>query len=191
MPARKWFNYPRPGISFPGALGSNTGAGTCRQLVDRFVNMLPENTDIVAGINQSGAMLAGATAMLAGSGFMGIRSVDALHPDLARSLAENYHVAEGLAVLRGLVVARRTVAIMDDVLMTGETAIAAARLLTSLGARVELALFVFEVEGMGGFAALEAEGIGVHTLQVLPQPPDPKRLDEALAFTAPYVHRPL
>jgi adenine phosphoribosyltransferase len=191
MPSRKWLNYPRPGMGFPGALGSNTGAGTCRQLIDRFVNMLPENIEIIAGINQTGAMLAGATAMLSGAGFMGIRSVDALHPEIARSLAENYHVAEGLAVLRGLVVARKSVAIIDDVLMTGETAIAAARLLTSLGARVELALFVFEVEGKGGFAALEAEGIGVHSLQVLPQPPDPRRLDEALAFTAPYVHQPL
>ncbi len=191
MPSRKWFDYPRPGMSFPNALGSNTGAGTCRQLVDRFVNMLPENTDIIAGVNQTGAMLAGASAILSGAGFMGIRSVDAIHPDIARSLAQNYHVAEGLAVLRGLVVARKTVAIIDDVLMTGGTAIAAARLLTTLGARVELALFIFEVEGMGGFAALEAEGIGVHSLQVLPQPPDPRRLDEALAFTAPYVHRSL
>ena len=50
----------------------------------------------------------------------------------------------------------REVAIVDDLLATGGTALAAARLVERLGARVLAALFLVELVGLGGRERLEA-----------------------------------
>ena len=51
------------------------------------------------------------------------------------------------------------VAVVDDLLATGGTASATARLVEQLGATVEAMLFVIELEGLGGREALAGRGV--------------------------------
>ena len=58
------------------------------------------------------------------------------------------------------------IAIVDDLLATGGTAAAAARLVTRIGGRVTAMLFVIELTGLGGRQALADHPI--HSLMELP-----------------------
>ena len=56
------------------------------------------------------------------------------------------------------------VAIVDDLLATGGTAVAATELLRKAGARVDRAAFVIDLPDLGGAARLRDSNIEVHTL---------------------------
>ncbi|MGL4441280.1 MAG: phosphoribosyltransferase family protein [Bosea sp. (in: a-proteobacteria)] len=186
MLQRKWLDYPKPSAAYPGASTDNADEGSCRQLIDQFAARLPPNIDVVAGIDTGGGVLAGALAMHAKTGFVVVRKIDSLAVDLLRNLENSYHLGDGLVIARGLNLTGKTIVLIDDVLVSGNTGIAAASLLVRLGASVRQALYTFEIDGQGGRQKLEAVGLSVTSLAVLPAPTDPSRLDEALAYTAPY-----
>ncbi|MEM8725686.1 MAG: phosphoribosyltransferase family protein, partial [Pseudomonadota bacterium] len=56
------------------------------------------------------------------------------------------------------------VVIVDDLIATGGTAMAAAELLRTAGASVEHALFVIDLPDLGGAAKLRGAGLDVRTL---------------------------
>ncbi|MEC8771217.1 MAG: phosphoribosyltransferase family protein, partial [Pseudomonadota bacterium] len=56
------------------------------------------------------------------------------------------------------------VAIVDDLLATGGTALAATELLRKAGARVEDAAFVIDLPDLGGSGKLARQEVVVHTL---------------------------
>lgn len=64
----------------------------------------------------------------------------------------------------GAVRTGQKVAIVDDLIATGGTALAAAQLLRLAGAQVEQALFVIDLPDLGGATALTAAGIEVTAL---------------------------
>jgi adenine phosphoribosyltransferase len=187
MLQRKWLDYPRPGTRYPGTEGNNATAASCRQLAEQFAAKLPKDTDIVAGID-TGSAIAGATAMLGNTGFVVIRKIDTLATELLRNLGIAYHMGEGIVLPRGLEIKGKNIVLIDEVMVSGNTAVAVAKLLTGLGASVTCALFTFEIDKQGGRQKLEAIGIKTIALATLPAPADPSRLDEALAYTAPYRH---
>jgi adenine phosphoribosyltransferase len=185
MLQRKWLDYPRPGTRYPGTDGDNASAAGGRQLIELFVAHLPPGTDIVAGIDTGGA-IAGATAMLGNTGFIVVRKIDSLAADLLRSLGTSYHLGDGIVVPRGLDLKGKTIVLIDEVIVSGNTAVATTHLLRRLGASVTCALFTFEIDGQGGRQNLDAVGVRTIALATLLAPPDPSRLDVALAHTAPY-----
>jgi adenine phosphoribosyltransferase len=58
----------------------------------------------------------------------------------------------------------QSVILIDDLIATGGTAVAAAKLLQGLGAHVEAACFVIDLPDLGGRAKLESLGVPVRTL---------------------------
>ena len=64
-----------------------------------------------------------------------------------------------LAVAEG-----QKVAIVDDLLATGGTALAATELLRKAGAREEDAAFVIDLPDLGGSGKLARQEVAVHTL---------------------------
>jgi adenine phosphoribosyltransferase len=81
-------------------------------------------------------------------------------------LAEQYQLEYGTAILEipadGIALRGRDVVIIDDVLATGGTLGAAARLLTHAGANVTAAAVVVELAALGGREALAP--LPVHSL---------------------------
>ncbi|MDP3602276.1 MAG: phosphoribosyltransferase family protein [Bosea sp. (in: a-proteobacteria)] len=185
---RRWKNHPVPGVDFPDISPLATDAQATRLVIDALGGRLSDEISVVAGIDVGidvgGLGLAGALAYRNGLGLLDIRKVGAIRVEVIRSIMANYELGDGVAISQAHRIAGRTVAVVDDCLMSGQTALAAVRLLRRLGGRCDTAMFVFEIEGMPGRALLEEAGIAVHSLQRLPQA-DPDGATDGEAVASP------
>ncbi len=166
---RRWKNHPAKGVDFPDTSPFASCGATARLVVDAMAQVLPAEIDIVGGIDVGGLGFAGALAYRNAIGLLDIRKVGSIRVDVIRNIMDNYELGDGVAISKANPLAGRCVAIIDDCLMTGGTALAAVQLVRRLGARCSAALFVFELDGMGGRAALEREGVSVSVLKTLQQ----------------------
>lgn len=110
--------------------------------------------DLVAGIEARGFLLAGPVALFAGCGTVAIRKAGKLAGEL---LSQEYALEYGTATLELNpldVPDGARVLLVDDVLATGGTAAAAARLITRAGGWVAGLACCIELIELGGRAAL-------------------------------------
>jgi adenine phosphoribosyltransferase len=144
-------DYPKPGITFydlTTLLGRPEGL---RRSVDGIAERFRDTpVDLVAGIEARGFILAAAIAYVRGVGLLPIRKPGKLP---WRTASEEYALEYGSGRLEVHVdgaVPGHSVLIVDDVLATGGTARAAARLVERLGARVAGYGFLLELRFLGG-----------------------------------------
>jgi adenine phosphoribosyltransferase len=174
FPHRRWKDYPVAGIDFPDATILTCDGHWMQTACEALAARLSEKTDLIAGIDIGGLGFGGALALRNRLGFIDIRKVGSIRPDVVRNLTANYELGNGVALSRGHALNGRHVAIIDDCLMTGGTVLAAAQLLRRLGAYCTQALFVFELDGLGGCERLAQIGVSTHALQRLaPTEPEP------------------
>jgi adenine phosphoribosyltransferase len=118
-------------------------------VVDALVNVA-SGTDLVAGIDSRGFLVAAIAGRLR-TGVLAIRKGGKLPPPV---YAEQYDLEYGSATLEipadGIDLRGRDIVIVDDVLATGGTLAAAARLLDRTGANVTAAAVVVELVALGG-----------------------------------------
>ena len=156
-------DYPAPGVSFKDLTPVFADAEGLRAVVDAIVEPFVGHFDLIAGIEARGVLLAAAAADATGTGVLPIRQAGKLPRE---TYAEEYALEYGAATLEihttDLVPGAR-VLILDDVLATGGTVGAAARLVERCGAHVVGIGVVLELPALGGRAALA--GRPVHSLQ--------------------------
>jgi adenine phosphoribosyltransferase len=123
-----------------------------------------EPVDAVAGIEARGFILGGAVADRLGCGFLPIRKKGKLP---WKTIGQEYTLEYGVdaieihedAVRKG-----ERVLIVDDLIATGGTAEAAAKLVRRSGGEIIGAVFVIDLPDLGGRKRLEAQGVKCHTL---------------------------
>jgi adenine phosphoribosyltransferase len=155
-------DFPQPGVQFkdltPLFADRNGLAAITGALAD-----VASGADLVAGIDSRGFLVAAAVASRLGTGVLAIRKGGKLPPPVH---SEHYDLEYGSATLEipadGIDLRGRAVVIIDDVLATGGTLAAAARLLGHVGANVTGAGVVMEIEGLGGRDAVAP--LPVHSL---------------------------
>ncbi|MET4430012.1 adenine phosphoribosyltransferase [Mycolicibacterium sp. 624] len=143
-------DFPEPGIQFKDltpVLADAVGLAT----VTKALAEIAVGSDLVAGIDARGFLLGGAVATLLGTGVLAVRKGGKLPPPV---FGESYALEYGEAILEipanGIDIAGRRVFLIDDVLATGGTLAAAARLLERCGAIVPAAAVVLELSALGG-----------------------------------------
>lgn len=169
IPFRSWKDHSGIGVDFPDIALTTGEAPLIRRIVDALALRLPFGIDVLAGIDIGGLGLAGALSYRNGLGFIDIRKVDSLRNDVMRGIMANYELGEGVVISKGSRLAGRRVAIVDDCLISGGTALAAARLIRRLGGHCDMALFVFDIEGMGGRERLAQGGVTAKVLRSVPR----------------------
>lgn len=115
---------------------------------------VPQRIDAVAGIEARGFIIGGALAHELGVGFVPVRKVGKLP---GATVQRTYDLEYGTATIEihtDAVTPGQRVLLVDDVLATGGTAIAAWDLLTDAGAEVVAFETVVELAFLGGRAAL-------------------------------------
>jgi len=162
-------DFPAPGILFRDIttlLGD--GAGFARS-----VELLAEaargcDAGAIAGLEARGFIFGAAVAARLGLPFVPVRKPGKLPvPVLAIDYALEYGT-DTLEVDPGAISAGQNVVIIDDLIATGGTALAATQLLRQAGAQVDHALFVIDLPDLGGAARLRAAGLAVQALMDFP-----------------------
>jgi adenine phosphoribosyltransferase len=158
-------DYPKPGIMFRDIttlLGHPSGFRACvEQLVQPFHDRRLES---VAGIEARGFILGGAAADRLRCGFVPIRKKGKLP---AKAIGQDYELEYGVDVIEvheDALSPNEPVLLVDDLIATGGTAVAAVKLLRQLNAEVVGAAFVIDLPDLGGSARLAELGIECHTL---------------------------
>ena len=158
-------DYPKKGIIFRDITTMLGNARAFRRAVDELVQPFAgSKIDQVAGIEARGFILGGAVAHQLSAGFIPIRKKGKLpHDKVSIAYSLEYGVDE-MEVHKDAITPGQSVILIDDLIATGGTAVAAAKLLQGLGAHVEAACFVIDLPDLGGRAKLEALGVPVRTL---------------------------
>lgn len=159
---RKVPDFPKPGVQFKDLTPVFADREGLIAVVDALADIVA-GADLVAGVDARGFLVAAAVADRLRTGVLAIRKGGKLPPPVH---TESYDLEYGSATLEvpadGIALRGRDVVIVDDVLATGGTLAAAARLLDRTGARVTAAAVVLELAALGGRAAVAP--LPVHSL---------------------------
>ena len=158
-------DFPKPGILFRDITTLFGDAAAFREAVDQLVRpLVGQKLDKIAGIEARGFILGGAMAHQLGVGFVPLRKRGKL-PHKVRSV--EYALEYGTDVLEAhldAVAPGDRVALVDDLIATGGTALAGVELLRLAEAQIVAASFVIDLPDLGGAARLRAAGLTTHTL---------------------------
>lgn len=158
-------DFPKPGILFRDIttlIGDGPGFAAAVALLAERASAA--GAEAIAGLEARGFIFGAAVAAGLGLPFVPVRKPGKLPvPVMAIEYALEYGTdtleVDPLAVTPG-----QHVVIIDDLIATGGTALAAAQLLRRAGARIDHALFVIDLPDLGGAARLRAAGIAASAL---------------------------
>lgn len=124
--------------------------------------------DAIAGMEARGFIFGAAVAAHMRLGFIPVRKPGKLP---VRTVGIDYALEYGrdrLEIDPGAIEKGARVVIVDDLIATGGTALAAAELLRGAGARVDHALFVIDLPDLHGAERLRGAGVSVEALMDFP-----------------------
>ena len=157
-------DFPKPGIQFRDITTLLLDGAGFAAAIDRLAAQINETPDLVAGIEARGFVVGAALAQKLGTGLLLVRKAGKLPGE---TIAEEYALEYGTDRLTMHVDAcapGARVLLVDDLIATGGTALAAHRLVRRAGAEVVGAAFIIDLPELGGADRLRAEGLEVHSL---------------------------
>jgi adenine phosphoribosyltransferase len=146
-------DYPTEGVTFrditPLLGDGTTFAATVNGLVAEFANL---SIDRVVGVESRGFLFASAVAYRMGAGLVPVRKAGKLPWAVVREEYDLEYGTDKLEIHRDAIHPGERILIIDDVLATGGTAAATARLVETLGGVIAGLGFVIELDELGGRA---------------------------------------
>ncbi len=162
-------DFPKPGIQFRDITTLLADPKGLRDLIDGLAAIArPLDADLIVGIEARGFILGAALAVKLGLGFVPVRKAGKLP---GRTVGIDYvleYGADRLELHEGQVPPGARVLLIDDLIATGGTALAAAQLLREQGADVLMALFAIDLPDLGGMQALADDGVATAALMRFP-----------------------
>jgi len=158
-------DYPKPGIQFRDITTLLRDADGLRLTIDALVERYRQKgIQKVAGIEARGFIVGSALAYQLAAGFVPIRKKGKLPAEV---ISQEYQLEYGTdqielhvdAITKG-----ERVLLVDDLIATGGTAAAAAKLIQKLGGEVVETAFIVDLPDLGGRKRLEAQGHSVFAL---------------------------
>ena len=160
-------DFPEPGIQFRDITSVIQDPDGLKMAVDGLAGLLRGlDFDLVIGPESRGFIFGVPVAYLLGKGFVPVRKKGKLP---RATVSQKYDLEYGQAeveIHRDAVRPGQKVVIVDDLIATGGSAEAAARLVEKLGGKVIRMVFVMELAGLEGRKKLE--GYEVESLIVYP-----------------------
>lgn len=157
-------DWPKPGITFRDITPVLQDPQAFRVLIDLFVyRYMRQRLDLIAGIDARGFIVGSVLAYELNLGFIPVRKKGKLP---FRTVAEDYSLEYGNATVEihtDSVRPGQRVLLIDDLIATGGTMVAASRLLQRLGANTVEAAAVIDLPDLGGSQAVRDTGLSVFT----------------------------
>lgn len=162
-------DYPKPGILFRDISTLLLDGTAFRTTIDRIAERVADRPiDLVAGIEARGFLVAAALAYKIGAGTLLLRKRDKL-PGICVGI--DYSLEYGmdrLEIHADACTPGAHVLLVDDLLATGGTALAAATLLRKVGAELVGTAFIVDLPDLNGSKKLRANALQVDALVEFP-----------------------
>ena len=158
-------DYPKKGILFRDITTLIEHPAGFRESVEQLAGAhRGQGITHVAGIEARGFIFGSGVAIALGVGFVPIRKSGKLPGE---TIGQNYALeygADTIEIHADVLEAGDKVLLVDDLIATGGTAVAAVSLMRRTGATVEHAGFVIDLFDMGGAEKLRHMGVNVYKL---------------------------
>jgi adenine phosphoribosyltransferase len=150
-------DFPQPGIVFKDITPLLADPMTFSRVIDEIVVELGRGTvDKVVGIEARGFIVAAPVAYHMAAGFVPVRKAGKLPWETEQETYQLEYGEETIQIHRDGIAKGERVAVVDDVLATGGTAAATARLIERLGGRVVSMAFLIELAFLKGREKISA-----------------------------------
>lgn len=150
-------DFPKPGILFKDITPVLGDFPAFSQVIDLFAEWASSRKpDVIIGVESRGFVFGAPVALQMGVGFVPVRKLGKLPH---HTIQEEYALEYGTAVVevhRDAVLPGQRALIVDDLLATGGTAVASARLVEALGGQVIGFSFLIELGFLAGRDKLSA-----------------------------------
>ncbi len=156
-------DYPKPGVMFRDVTTLLGDAQGFKAAIARLAEPFhAQPVDAVAGIEARGFILGGAVADRLGCGFVPVRKKGKLP---WRTIQQEYALEYGtdtIEIHADAIKPGERILIVDDLIATGGTALAAAKLIRLAEGEIVGAAFVIDLPDLGGVRHLKDAGIESH-----------------------------
>ncbi len=160
-------NYPKKGIMFRDITTLIKDPVGFRLVIDNFTQRYLQGDvpiDLIIGIEARGFIIGGALSYTLGKGFVPIRKKGKLPAEVVRHEYELEYGTDTVEVHKDAIAQGQKVLLVDDLLATGGTALAAAALIEKLGGIVAELAFIVNLPDVGGYKRLKDKGYSVYCL---------------------------
>ena len=158
-------DFPKPGIQFRDITTLISHPQGLAASVQRLAALARfAGAQKIAGMEARGFIFGAAVAVELGVGFVPVRKPGKLPVETIGIDYDLEYGTDRLEIDPGAVEREERVVIVDDLIATGGTAMATAKLLRMAGAVVDHAVFVIDLPDLGGADALRGAGLQVDTL---------------------------
>jgi adenine phosphoribosyltransferase len=128
--------------------------------IDAFVDRYKKKEiDLIVGIDSRGFILGGAIAYILEKGFAPVRKKGKLPAEIESETYQKEYGPDTLEIHKDAIKKGQKVLIVDDLLATGGTALASAKLVGKLGGNIIELAFIVDLPDLGGGKKLKKAGL--------------------------------
>jgi adenine phosphoribosyltransferase len=162
-------DYPKNGVMFRDITTLIKDPVGFRLVIDNLAQHYVSDDlgfefDIVVGVESRGFILGGALSYVLGLGFIPIRKRGKLPGDTEQQEYTLEYGTDIIEIHKDAINQGDRVILVDDLLATGGTALASARLVEKLGGNVEEICFIVDLPDVGGHKKLVEAGYRIFCL---------------------------
>jgi len=160
-------DHPKKGIMFRDITTLIKDPVGFRLVIDNFTQRYITDEidfDVIVGIEARGFIIGGALSYTLGKGFIPIRKVGKLPGEVVSHEYQLEYGTDTVEMHKDALDKGAKVLLVDDLLATGGTALAAAALVEKLGGQVVEMSFIVNLPDVGGEKKLKDKGYSVYCL---------------------------
>jgi len=160
-------DHPKKGIMFRDITTLIKDPVGFRLVIDNFTQRYLKDDidfDIIVGIEARGFIIGGALSYTLGRGFVPVRKIGKLPAEVVRHEYELEYGTDTVEVHKDAIPKDSKILLVDDLLATGGTALAAATLVEKLGGTVAEMAFIVNLPDVGGEKRLREKGYNIYCL---------------------------
>lgn len=157
-------DYPKPGIIYRDITPLLKIPDLFSLVIDMSAELVDGSIDLIAAIDARGFIFGSALAQKLRKGFIPIRKRNKLP---YKVISQEYSLEYGVDQLElhiDAITPTQKILLIDDVLATGGTAEASAKLVNQLGGEIVSMIFIIELLGLNGRQHLEEYSNNIHSL---------------------------